>query len=84
MFNRKGMSQTTAKMQLEFVKKKESDFRKKASSTDIRAFQNFYLMLQKNEQFTPGQLSYIEGLYEKTMAGLGFESVPLKHDLRRR
>ncbi|MEW6511859.1 MAG: hypothetical protein AB1428_12985 [Bacteroidota bacterium] len=45
---------------------------------------SFHARLQRGEELTGNQLSYLEALYEKTMAGAGFPSVDTHHDKRPR
>lgn len=49
-----------------------------------KAVRDLQLMVDQGETFTPNQLSYIEGLYEKTMEGLGFGSCNVHSDRRKR
>ena len=41
-------------------------------------------MNRQKEDFTPNQMSYIEGIYEKTMSGAGFDSCNLYIDRKRK
>jgi len=70
----KDQSRKTAKAQLEFIWSQFDAFRKKANEKQISAFHNFVNIEKSGEPFTGGQLSYIDDLYEKTMAGLGLPS----------
>jgi hypothetical protein len=78
------VAQRAAKIQIEFVNKNIKAFCIHASDVDKKALNDFSNMLVKLSKFSPNQLSYIEGLYEKTMRGLGFQSVPVKHDFKRK
>lgn len=70
----KNQALKTAKAQLEFIHNNFDAFRKKANESQINAFHSFAEMDKSNESFTDGQLSFIDDLYEKTMAGLGLPS----------
>lgn len=70
----------TASAQLEFIHNNFHAFREKANESQINAFHSFSKMDRTNEGFTDGQLSFIDNLYEKTMAGLGLPSYSgMKH-----
>lgn len=70
----KNQARKTAKAQLGFIYNNFDAFRKKANESQITAFHSFCEMDRNNEVFTDGQLSFIDDLYEKTMAGLGLPS----------
>jgi hypothetical protein len=73
----------TAKQQIEFIMH-NIHYLKKVDKmgkyqTDAKHFQS---MFTRNEEFTPNQLNYIDGLYEKTMKGAGLPSVNVKQEKR--
>lgn len=45
--------------------------------SDAREFQ---AIVERGGTLSPGQLSYIDGIYEATMKGAGFDSVNSHHD----
>jgi hypothetical protein len=67
-------SQRAAEANIIFVNNNLSAFQNKANRTDLIAFQSFKNMVNKKEKFTDKQKSYIDCMYEKTMAGLGLPS----------
>lgn len=79
-FSDKDRAQKTAKIQIEFIQKQKITLKPKLQE----ALQGFSDMIKRNEQFTPNQLSFIDGIYEKAMEKLGFESVKTKHDIRKK
>jgi hypothetical protein len=48
------------------------------------AVNSFMVLLKAGEKLTPGQYSYLEGIYEATMRGMGLESVNVHSDRKRR
>jgi hypothetical protein len=40
-------------------------------------------MSRQQEPFTPGQMRYVEGIYEKVMDGAGYDICDTKHDNKR-
>ena len=68
-------AQRTAKEQIEFIKANYSYFTKAAKPKDIAAFQDFLRMSNTDKKFVGGQFSYIDGMYELTMKGMGFPAV---------
>lgn len=49
-----------------------------------KAVVNFEKLLKAGETLSQAQYSYLEGIYEKTMKGMGFESVNVHSDLKPR
>ena len=49
-----------------------------------KAVKDFQKLLKAGEQLTKGSYSYLEGIYEKTMKGLGLESVNVHSDAKQR
>ena len=75
-------AQETARRQLGFVLANlESLHRADRTRTLERAARSFH---QCRDSFTPGQLAYIDGIYEKTMKGLGLPAAPVHHDKKPR
>lgn len=74
----KERAQKTAKANIQFVM---ANLHLLKRPQDINAANDFS---KQTEPYTPGQMSYIEGLYEKVMKGAGFESCSVKHDLKRK
>ncbi len=50
----------------------------------IEAARNFRQMIERGEQLTPRQLSYVDGILEMCYKGAGHESVNLHVDKKRR
>ena len=49
-----------------------------------QAAHSFEDRLKRGEELTPNQLSYIDGIYESVMKGMGLPSVGVKSDGHRR
>jgi hypothetical protein len=58
--------------------------KKHLSGKRLEAYQSFKAMAEAGKKFSPNQMNYIEGLYEKCMEGAGFGACDLKHDFGRR
>lgn len=41
-------------------------------------------MFDQKPDFTPNQLSYVDGLYEKYMKAGGYGSIAVKHDIKKK
>ena len=73
------IEQKTAKTTLNLIRENKMEFKlnteflKKVISLD-----------EEKKTFTPNQLSFIDGLYEKYMKAGGFESITVKHDFKRK
>lgn len=76
-------AQRTAREQLKFILANMQALRLACgeSSSQEKAARSFIVSVK---QFTPAQLSYIDGIYEKTMKGLGLPSASVHHDQRTR
>jgi hypothetical protein len=75
----------TARMQLEFILANLVHLRKvdRGQKREIAAVR-FNEMVERGEELTPNQLSYVDGIYEKTMAGAGMDACDLHVDKKRR
>lgn len=49
-----------------------------------KAVMDFQRMIERREEFTPGQLNYIDGLWESVMKGANYESVNIHVDKKRK
>jgi hypothetical protein len=49
-----------------------------------KAAKSFHVLLVNREKLTPGQLSFLESIYESTMKGLGFPAAPVHSDRKRK
>jgi len=58
--------------------------RAKDSEKHRKAANDFNGMIKRNEQFSPGQISYIEGLYEKIWKAAGYDACNLHIDKKRK
>lgn len=74
-------AQRTAYEQLKFIEANLAALRKvdKHGSME-QAVIEFLPVMKAGDEFRENQLSYIDGIYEKTMKGLGFDSVSLHGD----
>ncbi len=70
----KAISQRSGIAQLKFIDTQFTAFKSKATQKDLSAFYEFRNMYLTEQKFSNNQLSYIDGLYEKTMKGLGLPS----------
>lgn len=70
----KSLSQRGGIEQLKFIDSEFNAFKIKASKKDLEAFEDFKMKVANNEQLSDKSLSYIDGMYEKTMKGLGLPS----------
>ena len=80
----KGMEQAqrSARANLDFILQNKKWLLKVRNGE--KYFRDAQSISKQKEQFTPSQLSYIEGIYEKTMKGAGFESCDLHIDKKKR
>ena len=77
-------AQRSAKDQLKFI---EANIERLAGPGDkgrALAVVNFSAMAANGETFTPNQLSYIDGLYERVMQNAGLPSVGVHVDRKRK
>lgn len=70
------LAQRTAKTQLDFVTQNLSLLPEKHKFPAA----NFSQMAKRGETFSPAQLSYIDGMYEKVMKKMGLGGADVKHD----
>lgn len=70
----KAVSQRGGIEQIKFIDSQFQAFKKAATDKDVEAFYQFRNMYLTKQKFSDNQLSYIDGLYEKTMNGLGLPS----------
>lgn len=79
MFDRgKEQVQRLAKETLKLVL--DNKFRVKTGDDYKKTVQSLY---DQKTPLTPNQLSYVDGLYEKYMKLAGFNSVGVKHDIKK-
>jgi predicted AAA+ superfamily ATPase len=72
------LEQELARRTLSIISKNEMNFRlDQAFKNTVRSFSNV------KGDFTPEQLSMIDGLYEKYMKFGGFPSISVKHDFKK-
>ena len=75
----------TIRMQLQFVLSNLHHLRKVDKNGRMEnAAVEFEAAIKKGEELTPGQRSYIDGIYEKTMLGAGLPAVNLHADRKKR
>jgi hypothetical protein len=71
----------TARVQLDMILANEDCVLKVRNGAEkVKAARDFDALLKHGEALTPGQLSYIDGIYEATWKGAGFDSVNAHHD----
>ena len=74
-------AQRTAYEQLKFIEANLDALRKVDKHGRMEeAVVEFLPVMKAGDEFRENQLSYIDGIYEKTMKGLGFESVSVHGD----
>jgi hypothetical protein len=73
------LEQKTAKQVLDLIIENKMKF--KLAASFLKTVKSMY---NQKEEYTPNQLSYIDGLYEKYMKAGGFESVQVKHDMKKK
>jgi len=79
------LAQRSAKYQLEIIMANLSSLGNvRGGDKLITAARGFNAIVQRNEKLTPNQLSFCESIYEKCMAGKGFESCNLHIDKKRK
>ena len=70
---------------MEFVIENIQHLRKvDAQGRAEKAARNFLTLLKGGGELTPGQMSYVDGLYEQTFRGAGFEGLNVHSDRRKR
>jgi hypothetical protein len=80
-YSGKEQQQRSAREKLKFIlANKKHLLNVKGGENKYSAAINFNNM---KELFTDNQLSFIDGIYESTMKGAGFESVSVHHDKRK-
>lgn len=77
-------AQRSAKSQLEFIEANIDKLAGEGEKGRAMAVMSFSLQLREGRPFTPAQLSYIDGLYERVMKAHGLPSVPLHVDRKRK
>jgi hypothetical protein len=78
-------AQRTAKHLCDFIAKNLHHLRKVDRRGKMEgAVEKFSKILDSGQVLTPGQYSYLEGIYEKCMAGAGYESAPVHSDRKPR
>jgi hypothetical protein len=77
-------AQRSAREQIRFVMANLDRLSGPGEKALLHAALSFAAMAANNETFTPAQLSYIDGLYERVMRNAGLPSVPLRVDRKRK
>jgi hypothetical protein len=77
-------AQRSAREQIRFVMANLDRLAGPGDKAQLQAALSFAAMAANNETFTPAQLSYIDGLYERVMRNAGLPSVPLRVDRKRK
>ena len=71
----------TARVQLDMVLANEKHLLKVRNGAEkLKAARDFDEMLKRGEGLSPGQLNYIDGIYEAMWRGAGHESIVTHHD----
>jgi hypothetical protein len=71
----------TARVQLDMVLVNEEYLlRIRGGFEKLKAAKDFDAMLKRGESLTPGQLSFVEGIYEAMWRGAGYTSINVHHD----
>lgn len=83
-FRNHEQAQNTAREQLKIICANLSKLTGKTGAKMKEAARSFRSMVERNEKFTPNQLSYIDGIYEKVMAGAGFDAVSVHVDKKKK
>ena len=75
----------TARVQVEFIAT-NIHYLQRVDTTGKheRSFREFKRLVECGTLLTPNQLNYLDGIYEKVMAGAGLPSVPIHHDNNKR
>lgn len=77
-------AQRSAKAQIEFVSANIHLLAGPKTSAYLLPVENFLAMAKRGEAFTPYQLSFIDGLYERVMKAAGLPSVGVHVDRKRK
>jgi hypothetical protein len=84
-FSNRDQAKRTALHQCEFIIGQVDALRRvDRDGRAEKAVKDFQKLLKAGETLSKGQYSYLEGIYEKTMRGLGLESVNVHSDLKPR
>ena len=79
------VADSTIKLQLQFILANLHHLRKVDKNGRMeRAATEFDEALEKGEELTPGQRSYVDGIYEATMSGASLPSISVHVDKKRR
>jgi len=71
----------TARVQLDMILANEDRVLKVRNGAEkVKAARDFDALLKRGEMLTPGQLSYVDGIYEAMWRGAGYDSVNLHID----
>ena len=78
-------AQKSAKASLEIIMANLHHLEKVRNGKELcKTARQFNDFVQKGIRLTPGQLSFVEGIYEKTMKGAGYESCALHIDKKQK
>jgi hypothetical protein len=80
-FSGKDQQQRSAREKLKFILANKKYLLKVRNGSKL-AYDAEDISKQKHD-FTEGQLSYIDGIYEKVWKGYGEESAGVKHDIKK-
>jgi len=84
-FSNRDQAKRTAIHQCEFILSQADALRRvDRDGRAEKAVKDFQKLLKAGETLSKGQYSYLEGIYEKTMKGMGLESVNVHSDLKPR
>ena len=84
-FSNRDQAKRTAIHQCEFILSQVDALRRvDRDGRAEKAAKDFHLLLKAGETLSKGQYSYLEGIYESTMRGMGLESVNVHSDVKQR
>jgi hypothetical protein len=84
-FSNRDQAKRTALHQCEFIISKVDALRRvDRDGRAEKAVKDFQKLLKAGETLSKGQYSYLEGIYENTMRGMGLESVNVHSDAKQR
>jgi hypothetical protein len=83
-FSNAEQAERTARHLSDFIQDNLVHLRKVDNSGRMeKAAKSFHTLLVNREKLTPGQLSFLEAIYEKTIRGAGFPAIETHHDKRK-
>lgn len=78
-------AQKSAKAQLEVIMANLKHLEKVRNGSELcKRAREFNDIVKRNVKLSPGQLSFVEGIYEKMWKGAGYESCTLRIDKKRK